>query len=247
MIHCCEVCWELPAPQPAVENGQLNYFGWNSKKSPKEKKKKRENFKFNISIFSMEIEAKSTRYFSIIWATPGFEYLSFISSRTQTCRNGKKEFSFDGFAECSEPFRTGRAKGIWSHEVSKMLPGAEQRSAAKFKEVKRPDVMKPETPHVYTISICMNIFHHFLVSAIRLTIVSTGGTSGQEVLLQISFYFPWQFCCLSAPLSQALTLRKIYSDVLPWRGFSFSLETSQMLRSSPKALPLPGFGAKRSQ
>lgn len=82
----------------------------------------------------MEIGAKSTRYFSIIWATPGFEYLSFISSRTQTCRNGKKEFSFDGFAECSEPFRTGCAKGIWSHEVSKMLPGAEQGGAAKFKE-----------------------------------------------------------------------------------------------------------------
>lgn len=71
-----------------------------------------------------------------------------------------------------------------------MLPGAEQRGAAKFKEFKRPDVMKPETLHVYTISICMNICHHFLVSAIRLTIVSTGGTSGQEVLLQISFYFP---------------------------------------------------------
>lgn len=66
----------------------------------------------------------------------------------------------------------------------------EQSKEVLLNSRKRPDVMKPETPHVYTISICMNIFHHFLVSVIRLTIVSTGGTSGQEVLLQISFYFP---------------------------------------------------------
>lgn len=48
-----------------------------------------------------------------------------------------------------------------------MLSGAEQRAAAKFREVKRPDIMKPETQKSMCIFMCIGIFHHFLASAIR--------------------------------------------------------------------------------
>lgn len=78
--------------------------------------------------------------------------------------------------QSAQSLRTGCAKGIWSHESSKMLSGAEQRAAAKFKEVKRPD-MKPETQKSMCIFMCIGIFHQFLVSAIRplyqQTIIST--------------------------------------------------------------------------
>lgn len=88
------------------------------------------------------------------------------------------------------------------------------------------------------------------VSVISLTTVSAKGeTTGQELLFQVCVYFPWQFWCLSIPLSRILpvTLRKMHGDVLPWCRSCFSLVTSQMLRSSLKELPLPEFGGKRSQ
>lgn len=43
-----------------------------------------------------------------------------------------------------------------------MLPGAEQRGAAKFKEVKRPDIMKPGTQKSTSIFMYIEMIYFII-------------------------------------------------------------------------------------